>query len=96
MPNGVSLLRLHLMRVVYLLNSVLLGSDVWPTLLLAQFTYKVVWLAAVALPHWDSFGSNEMTQAMYFGLALDLLVIPWLLVWRTYLTDRGDPSRRKV
>lgn len=133
MTGEVSTPRLYLMRAVFLLNSVVLGSDVWPALLnhpepwdpiksaafsfwaalsllsllglrypvkmlpllLFQLTYKVIWLLAVALPQWSDFQSVELTKIMLFGLIIDLLVIPWPFVVRSYVKARGDRWKRR-
>jgi len=128
MTDDVSLLRLYLMRGVFLLNFAVLGSDVWPTLLshpepwdpvesaaygfwaalsllsllglmyplkmlpilLFQFSYKAIWLLAVALPSWSAFQAIELTKIMFFGLVIDALVIPWAFVVRNYVKAPGD------
>lgn len=133
MIGEVSTLRLYLIRAVFLLNFVVLGSDVWPALLnhpepwdpvtsvafsfwaalsllsllglrypvkmlpllLFQFTYKVIWLLAVALPQWADFQSVELTKIMLFGLVIDLLVIPWIFLVRNYINARGDRWTRQ-
>lgn len=130
--HDVSLLRLHLMRAVYLLNFVLMGLDVWPTLLthsdawetnkgaayslwaalsllsflglkyplqmlpllLFQVTYKFVWLLFVEWPEWTSIASSEMMQTMLIGIIVDIMIIPWGHVFRTYVLAKGDRWRR--
>lgn len=62
-------------------------------LLLVQFSYKLVWLIIVALPLWSSdtvIGSaaEGLTQANSIGLVLDLLIIPWQYVFRTFVLGR--------
>jgi hypothetical protein len=131
MPEKTSLLRLYLLRALYLLNFVLLGLDVWPAIvseggtwdpvrgvafsfwgalsalsvlglryplqmlpmLLLQFLYKAIWLLAIAVPQWDGVRSLDLTNAMLFGLLIDLIVIPWPYVFRNYLKKRGDRWR---
>ena len=133
MAGEVSTPRLYPMRAVFLLNFVVLGSDVWPVLLnhpepwdpvesaafsfwaalsllsmlglrypvkmlpllLFQSTYKVIWLLAVALPHWSDFQAAALTKIMVFGLIIDVLVIPWPFVFRNYIKARGDRWRGK-
>lgn len=131
MPN-VSLFRLSLLRVVYALNFVLMGLDVWPVLLsrsgtwdlhegaayslwaalsllsvlglkyplqmlpllLFQFTYKLVWLLFVEWPDRQSIESSEMMQAMLIGFIVELFIIPWAYVFRSYILQKGDRWRR--
>ncbi len=62
-------------------------------LLLAQFTYKVVWLAAFALPQWSTLSDNSLTRAMLIGLVIDLIVIPWFYVWRHFLREPAERWR---
>lgn len=126
--DQITVLRLNLLRVLYLMNFLLLGLDAWPTLvsqgggmdpvrgaafsfwcalsllcglglryplallplLLLQFFYKVIWLLAVALPQWSGLQSAELTQAMLVGVVLDVIVIPWPHVIRSYVFERGD------
>jgi len=134
MSNQISTSRLYVMRILYLLNFVMLGVDVWPTilnpagawdpvkgaayslwaslsllsvlglrypiqmlpLLLFQFVYKVIWLAAIALPQWAGLKSMDITQAMLIGVVLDLIVIPWPFVIAKYLVQHGDRWRSKA
>jgi hypothetical protein len=133
MPKDVSMLRLWVMRFVYLLNFVLLGLDVWPELfkhqgtwdpvkgvafsfwaalsllsglglryplkmlplLLLQLVYKVLWLAAVALPMWSVVRSTDLTRAMVIGVVVDVLGIPWPYVLASYVKERGDRWREQ-
>lgn len=67
-------------------------------ILLMQFLYKTIWLVVVGYPMLasgplDDYGQSMMS-AMRVGMLLDLLVIPWPLVYRRYLADffrRSDP-----
>ena len=63
-------------------------------LLLFQMTYKVIWLLAVAFPQWSDFQSVALTKSMLIGLVTDVLVIPWLFVFRNYVKARGDRWKR--
>jgi hypothetical protein len=129
--NETSVIRLYLMRLLYLMNVVLLGLDVWPVLinhtgpwdpvrgvafsfwaalstlsilglryplkmvpvLLLQFLYKLIWLAAVALPMWSAVRSTDLGRAMSIGAVVDFVVIPWGYVFATYVTPRGERWR---
>src|SRR5262245_40345614 len=125
------IIRLYVMRLLYLLNFLFLGSQVWPALfhhegpwdpvkgvafsfwaalstlsllgvrfplkmtpvLLMQFLYKVIWLVAVAWPQWSTLQSRELTHTMVGGVIADVIVIPWVWVWRTYLRGPGERWR---
>lgn len=62
-------------------------------LLLVQLAYKSIWLLAVALPVWRA-GSLDpavsgMAREFLLGVALDLVVIPWPYVYRTFFRAPG-------
>jgi hypothetical protein len=64
-------------------------------LLLFEFIWKVIWMAAYGLPQWSS-GQLPPTFAedmfnIAFGVILMPLVIPWGYVWRHYVMA---PSER--
>ncbi len=125
----VSILRLYIMRSLYLIDFVLFGLAVWPgilrhgglgdplqavaicfwaalsmlaglgirypvkmlPLLLLQLLYKSIWLIAVALPLWvASHSTTYLNQPMLVGSVLDMIAIPWLDVFTTYVIKRGD------
>ena len=128
MAEDVSVVRLYVMRGLYGLNFLLLGSDVWPRLLtqqetwdpvhgaaysfwgalsilsalglrypmqmlpllLLQFVYKLIWLAAVGPSLWAAGRSTGMTEAFAVGIVLDIIAIPWLYVVAYYIKRRGD------
>ncbi len=57
-------------------------------LLLLQFAYKMIWLAAVGYPlmargELDQGGSELMT-ANLIGVVIDTIAIPWLYTFRKY------------
>jgi len=124
-------IRLYVMRLLYLLNFLFLGIDVWPSLvhhdgpwdpvkgvafsfwaalstlcalgiryplkmvpvLLMQFLYKLIWLAAVAWPQWATIRSHELTGVMWQGVIADVIAIPWVYVWKAYVMQPGDRWR---
>ena len=58
-------------------------------LLLLQFFYKAIWLAAVGYPllmrgELDD-GAQELFRANLIGVAIDLIAIPWLYVFKAYI-----------
>ena len=63
-------------------------------LLLVELTWKVVWLAAFALPRWLDGTLDEAMRTTVFETSLGavlLLVIPWRYVWANYVIRPGDP-----
>lgn len=63
-------------------------------LLLVQLVYKSIWLLTVAVPM-SSGGQMRasmiaMTQEFVVGVILDLVVIPWPFVFRTFVLAPGD------
>ena len=65
-------------------------------LLLLQLVYKVVWLAAVALPMWSAVRLTDLTRAMVVGVVVDVLGIPWSYVLASYMKERGDGWREQA
>lgn len=63
-------------------------------LLLFQFTYKFVWLLLVEWPDGQSIKSSDMMQAMLIGFVVELFIIPWAYVFRSYMLAKGDRWRR--
>ncbi|QIG79165.1 hypothetical protein [Stakelama tenebrarum] len=57
-------------------------------LLFAQFTYKVIWLCAFALPRWRAGTLDPSTDGLFhsmaIGLGFDLVLVPWIFVARSY------------
>ncbi|MEP7216759.1 MAG: hypothetical protein ABI782_10945 [Anaerolineaceae bacterium] len=70
-------------------------------LLLFELTWKVVWLAAFAMPRWlDGTLDKGMRSSISdtsLGVVL-IFVIPWRHVWANYVAKPGDPwkLRRSV
>jgi len=62
-------------------------------LLLMQLVYKSIWLIAVYLPLRSAGVSTDLTRVMVIGAVVDLIVIPWPYVLRTYVEQRGDRWR---
>jgi hypothetical protein len=70
--------------------------------LLFEVAWKLIWLAAVALPLWTSGGMDPATEentVMCFWVVIPLVVVPWRYVFAQYVRQRGDrwgstPSRR--
>lgn len=58
-------------------------------ILLMQFTYKLIWIAAVGLPLQASgeldASAQELFTANLIGVAIDAIAIPWLYVLKTFV-----------
>lgn len=131
MPDDVSLIRLYLLRALYLGNFLMLGLSVWPgilthkgwanplegvgiavwgalsllsiigvryplkmlPLLFVQFTYKLIWVLAVALPRLSSGAPTWYMKPMLIGAIIEPLLIPWGYVFATYIRNPGDRWR---
>jgi hypothetical protein len=131
MPDDVSLIRLYLLRALYLGNFLMLGLSVWPgilthkgwanplegvgiavwgalsllsilgvryplkmlPLLFVQFTYKLIWVLAVALPRLSSGAPTWYMKPMLVGAIIEPLLIPWGYVFATYVRNPGDRWR---
>ncbi len=64
--------------------------------LLFESTWKLLWLALVALPKAVDGSLDEATSATVFSCSLVVLilaVIPWRYVWASYLRADGDRWR---
>jgi hypothetical protein len=73
----VSTFRLYLMRFVFLLNFVLLGSDVWPALLKHQGAWDP--MKAVAFSFWAALSALSA-----LGVRYPLKMVPLLLLQMFY------------
>ena len=65
-------------------------------ILLFEVTWKVIWIAAVALPHLVADDIDAATSAVLFNCSLVVIiiaVIPWPYVWRNYVRAPGDAWR---
>jgi hypothetical protein len=65
-------------------------------ILLFEVIWKVMWIAAVALPHLVSDDINAATREVLFScsfVVIILAVIPWRYVLRRYVRTPGDAWR---
>jgi hypothetical protein len=66
-------------------------------LLIFELVWKLIWVAAYALPWWQSGQlSAAATENLFqcaFGIVLIPLVLPWRHVIHQYLRGPGDPWR---
>lgn len=86
-----STFRLYVMRLLYLLNFVLLGSDVWPRLITHEGTWDP--LPGVAFSFWAA-----LSALSGLGLRYPLKMVPLLLlqllykwIWLIALRSRCGP-----
>ena len=65
-------------------------------ILLFEVTWKVIWIAAVAVPHLVAGDMNAATRDVLFNCSLVVViiaVIPWRYAWRRYARTPGDAWR---
>lgn len=65
-------------------------------LLIFESAWKLIWLAAVAVPHLINGDMSAEMSSLLFSVsfvAVILAVTPWDYVWRRYVTAAGDPWR---
>ncbi len=136
--TGLPPFRIYLLRLYYILMIVVLGKDVWTTILthqeawdpmravgyslwgtfavlsiigllqpikmlpiiLLNITYKIIWLAIVAYPLWSSgelegSGAEGLTKSNFIGFLIDLVVIPWIYVFKNFLFSVGRIANSK-
>ena len=77
MSEGVSTFRLHLMRLLYLLNFVLLGLDVWPQIINHAGAWDPV--KGAAFSFWAA-----LSALSGLGLRYPLRMLPLLLLQLVY------------
>jgi hypothetical protein len=65
-------------------------------LLLFESAWKIIWLAAVALPHLVADDMDSATREVlfsFFPIVIILAVIPWGYTWNRYVKAPGDRWR---
>ena len=65
-------------------------------ILLFEVTWKLIWLAAGALPHLVAGDLKDETSSLLFNcsfVVVILAVIPWRYVWSRYARPPGDAWR---
>jgi hypothetical protein len=65
-------------------------------ILLFEVIWKVIWIAAVAVPHLVADDIDAATRALLFNCSLVVIIIavtPWRYVWRRYVRATGDAWR---
>jgi hypothetical protein len=69
-------------------------------ILIFELIWKILWVAAYAIPAWlndqmDAY-TRETVFACMMGVVLVPCVLPWGYIRRTYLPGRGDPWRPSI
>jgi len=62
-------------------------------ILLFEVTWKVMWIAAIAVPHLVAGTMNAATRDVLFNCSFVIViiaVIPWGYAWRRYARTTGD------
>ena len=65
-------------------------------ILLFEVTWKVMWIAAIAVPHLVAGDMNAATREVLFScsfVVVIIAVIPWGYAWRRYVRTPGDAWR---
>ncbi len=65
-------------------------------ILLFEVTWKIIWIAAVALPHLVADDINAATGEVLFNccfVVVIIAVIPWRYAWKRYVKEPGDAWR---
>lgn len=133
--DGVRLINIYLLRLLYCLIFVFVGKDSWTFILtniesaspmeavtwsvwasfsvmallgifkplkmlpiiMLEILYKLIWLAAVALPLWQSNrlagSSAEGLTYIFLFVLLPLVAVPWGYVFRTYILPNSRPAK---
>lgn len=64
-------------------------------LLFVQFTYKIIWVLAVALPRISTGAPTWYLKPMLIGAILEPLLMPWGYIFATYIKEPGDRWRNR-
>jgi hypothetical protein len=62
-------------------------------LILLQFTYKLIWVLAVAIPRLSTGAPTWYMKPMLMGVILEPLLIPWPYLFATFVKEPGDRWR---
>jgi hypothetical protein len=65
-------------------------------ILLFEVIWKVIWVAAVAVPHLVANDMNAATSEILFKCSFDVVIIavvPWRYVWKHYVHATGNAWR---
>jgi hypothetical protein len=62
-------------------------------LIFLQFTYKLIWVLAIALPRLSTGAPTWYMTPMLMGVLIEPIAIPWPYVFATYMRKAGDRWR---
>jgi hypothetical protein len=65
-------------------------------ILLFEVAWKVIWIAAVAVPHLVAGNLDAATSGLLFNcsfVVVIIAVVPWGFVWRRFARTRGEAWR---
>jgi hypothetical protein len=65
-------------------------------LLILEATWKLIWLAAVAVPHLVTGDLSAEMSSVLLNVSLVVVILavtPWDYVWKRYVRAPGDPWR---
>ncbi|MGB3630283.1 MAG: hypothetical protein WBA18_12330, partial [Terracidiphilus sp.] len=62
-------------------------------LIFLQFTYKLIWVLAVALPRISTGAPTWYMKPMLMGVIIEPLLIPWPYVFAAFVKTPGDGWR---
>jgi hypothetical protein len=62
-------------------------------LIFLQFTYKLIWVLAVAIPRLSTGAPTWYLKPMLMGAIFEPLLIPWPYVFATFVKKHGDRWR---
>lgn len=68
-------------------------------LLLLECAWKLIWLAAVALPHLAAGDMDEEMSGVLISVSLVVILLavtPWDFVWKRYVIAPGEPWRERA
>jgi hypothetical protein len=68
-------------------------------ILLFEVIWKVIWIAAVAVPHLVADDLNAATREVLFNCSLVVIIVavtPWRYAWKRYVRTPGDPWRGRA
>ena len=134
--DGVRLINIYLLRLLYCLIFIFVGKDSWGFILtnidsaspieavtwsvwasfsvmallgifkplkmlpiiMLEILYKLIWLAVVALPLWQSNrlagSSAEGLTYIFLFVVLPLVAVPWGYVFKTYILPNSRPANK--
>ncbi len=65
-------------------------------LLFLQFSYKIIWVLAVAVPRIHTGAPTWYMKPMLVGAIVEPLLMPWGYIWRAYIRQPGDRWRNRA